>query len=474
MLIKKEVKEIYYWTEWFATQWPCPSWFHVPTTTEWQNVYDMWVALWQWSSSNWAWIKTKLKLPLSWYRANNNWSVSSQWTDAFYWCADWKASNNFYAFYFTDSRITPKQFNNQPNGSSVRPFKNIPQVPNSSWITIYQWDWNSWIFHNPSEWLISISSDWITWITLSDKNVWATTVYNTWDTLSEANCWKYFQRWNNYWFPWTWSTTNINTQVNASSYWPWNYYSSDKFFVATYYTVRDSSWNFDLRWWVTWNVNINMAVPIKAVYYGSIKIRPALTSITYNFISAWSVSKMQSDWWVFGRNSWTATSWREFSSNWLRNTYSGSSDKFAEITLPHWANLSNASKITITSNIYLYKWSWNWASSFWITNSEGYNDTAPYAWWVANSTEEGWYNWYWVHVPSTESYNRTALPTGNYTATVILDILNKTGKIQITWYSDIDISLSSSDITTIKTSPYIKVRFDNVWCYYKDITMTVE
>lgn len=85
-----------------------------------------------------------------------------------------------------------------------------------------------WIYRSEYLWLISISTDWTTWTTISDKNLWASKAYNFWDALNEWNCWYYYQRWNNYWFPRSEYAvlTKSSTAVNASTYWPWNYYSS--------------------------------------------------------------------------------------------------------------------------------------------------------------------------------------------------------------------------------------------------------
>lgn len=56
-----------------------------------------------------------------------------------------------------------------------------------------------WIFHNTTLGLISLSSDGSNWITIADKNLWATTVFevwswswtNWWTTVTEANGWKF-------------------------------------------------------------------------------------------------------------------------------------------------------------------------------------------------------------------------------------------------------------------------------------------
>mgnify|MGYP003307556105 CR=1 FL=1 len=135
-----------------------------------------------------------------------------------------------------------------------------------------KWVWpepitESWIYWSSDLGLISLSSNWITWITITDKNLWATTVYNDWDTLSEANCGKYYQWWNNYWFPFTWSVTTSSTQVDASSYWPWNYYSSSTFITRSSTTSSRSSVRNDNLWgWVTWT-NEAMQWPCASWYH---------------------------------------------------------------------------------------------------------------------------------------------------------------------------------------------------------------
>lgn len=110
----------------------------------------------------------------------------------------------------------------------------------------------AWIYHNAELWVISMSSDWENWLTIADKNLGATQVYNDGDTLSEANSGKYYQWWNNYWFPFTWSVTTSSTQVNAQNYWPWNYYNSSTFII---WNDDWSSVHNDNLWWDTTNTN---------------------------------------------------------------------------------------------------------------------------------------------------------------------------------------------------------------------------
>ena len=133
--------------------------------------------------------------------------------------------------------------------------------------SVYKWYPQPWVYHNAWLWLISLSSDGDTRITIADKNLWATTVYNDGDTLSEANCWKFYQRWNNYWFAFTWPTTTSSTQVNTNNYWPWNYYSSSTFITTPNASTNWSSVNnANLRWWTDWT-NIAMKWPCNTWFH---------------------------------------------------------------------------------------------------------------------------------------------------------------------------------------------------------------
>lgn len=108
------------------------------------------------------------------------------------------------------------------------------------------------IYHNTTEWLISLSTDGSNWVTIADKNLWATTVYNSWNSVNAANAWNFYQRWNNYAFPYAWASNIVTTQTDASAYWPWNYYSSSTFRSISSGDAWDSSHNANL-WWDTTN-----------------------------------------------------------------------------------------------------------------------------------------------------------------------------------------------------------------------------
>ena len=110
-----------------------------------------------------------------------------------------------------------------------------------------------WIYWSEDKWVISFqTSDW-DGISIADKNLWATTVYNSWDVKTAANMGKWYQWGNNYWWDyWVNPVNTTTTLVNAGSYWPWNYYSSDVFIITgNYDNWWDSSNNANLWWWTT-------------------------------------------------------------------------------------------------------------------------------------------------------------------------------------------------------------------------------
>ena len=108
---------------------------------------------------------------------------------------------------------------------------------------------NPGVYHNKKLWLISISFDWDTWVTIADKNLWATQVYTSW-TVTVANWWYVYQWWNMHGFDWTdtssW-TTDTN-RVDATWYSQSNPYDSSTWIKQSYW---DSSKNTNL-WGTQW------------------------------------------------------------------------------------------------------------------------------------------------------------------------------------------------------------------------------
>ena len=270
---------IWNYNDYSAMQWPAPAWYHVPSKNEFDSLIAVLTA---WGTTTASNIKSYLKMPMAWYRYWSDAGTLNQWYRFAYWtstASSGTAYSVFWEFWIetsTDRRAL---------GFPIRPFKDTPVIPDGTrtLLNTEPLPYNYWIYHNSTLGLISIVYSW--WvITIADKNLWATTVYNEWDTLSEANCWKYYQWWNNYGFAWTGTVTTSSTQVDASNYWPWNYYSN-----STFITVSTSPYdwasvqNDNLWWWVTWVVTLNNAITNTGILNDT-----TWTTTTVTKIRAWT------------------------------------------------------------------------------------------------------------------------------------------------------------------------------------------
>lgn len=343
-----------------AMQWPCDSWFHVPTKDELTAIIDAWVSLWAWARSGWgAAFSTYLHLPPAAWRSQANWNpyTASQWANWQIWTCT-GTSTESYCVSFTNSG-SYANINTwtiwRAYWDNIRPIKDTPTIPDSWWTAVYSWVWSSGIFWSSSLWLISISSDWTTWYTIADKNLWATTAWSSWDTLSQANCGNYYQRWNNYWFPFSWSVSTTSTKVNAWTYWPWNYYSSSTFITSSSSPYNwDSSANADLWWWETWIVNA--AKELQNAYIG--EYRPCLC-FTAN--TAWSTITLNKGWsptsitleTSFDYNNWTAY------TIWSTITLSNIGDRVYRRT----TSTTDTTFSSSASNYYQFSMTWEIAAS---------------------------------------------------------------------------------------------------------------
>lgn len=253
-------------------QGPCPNGFHIPLASEWSSALNIITTL-EWISQTSAGankIATDLHLPYAWAitvsstppRAGN---VGTTWryrtatatinTDGAYW-------GNCLVL---TTRSTPYRevwWWRRAFGYTLRAFKDVPEIPDSGWTTIFDGSstaaW-AWIFWNQTDWLISLSLDWENWITIADKNVGATEVWNFSSSTSSytaGNCGNFYIRWNNHWQPRTSDGTyspTTSTKINASWYWPGHYFKQD--IVVTIWTSPDSDWssvqNDNLWGWIS-------------------------------------------------------------------------------------------------------------------------------------------------------------------------------------------------------------------------------
>ena len=415
---------LWVWTtvdDYSAMQWPCATGFHVPMKSEWEAINNAGISLWAWASSWWNNMKIYLKLPFAWFRLNTSpWNTVNQGTDWGYWFCS-LSNNKSDGLYMNSSTISFNSNNYSCSWLCVRPIKDIPVAPDSNRTVLYQWTWAAWIYHNSTLWLISLSSDWTNWITIADKNLWATTVYNNGNTLSEANCGKYYQRWNNYGFAWTWNVTTSSTQVNAQNYWPWNYYSSSTYIVQSWEIRWDSSNNNDLRWWVTGVQQKTVYPELKNAYIGEYKewnilssticyypLKNNNTDFTWNTTINKSGTKQAIGYEFTWTNDWVRTSAYTNQSAFLSaRLYIKTPTVWTSSSAPWWVGYLAKGKMRYN---YIHQWTpdciqFNYNSSTW-QNTRVYgvnNQWFHLAFWY-NWTEAYYYkNWVKTIIQSTTS-----------------------------------------------------------------------
>ena len=244
----KVKRVLVWWKDYTPMQWPAPAGFHIPLDTEWRWLKTIMDGL---ELTTWDDYRINLHMPFVGFRNLYSSYITNQGSYGEYWSSSPRGDGypNFSFLLYLSSSVSVSS-SYRAHGYSIRCFKNSFELPTSSW-TVINWTlWWAWIFWNQTDWIISITSDWTTWYTIQDKNLWATTVYNDWNTLSQANMWNMYQWGNNYWFPSTWNVATSSTQVNAQNYGPWNYYYSSTF--ITWNNDWSNVQNDNLRWWVTW------------------------------------------------------------------------------------------------------------------------------------------------------------------------------------------------------------------------------
>lgn len=255
-------------TDYSAMRGPCPEGFHIPSRSEWEWIASIMTTL---NINTWPNWKDKLKMPYAGECDSEGETLGLIWGE--YWaCNVWLASSGpeVSTLGIWSGYVRTNAWSWRTSWRSVRWLKDSYTEPDSTRVVIEWTLWSAWIFRDQTNWLISIT-DWTKKYTMMDKNMWATTVDGKWSR---------YQWGNNYWFPNVSMQSNTtSTKVDASSYWPWNYYYSDKYYIG-WDNDRSSTRNDNLRWYVTWpqTTTIDRREP---VYYG-----PEITLLSYEEIIA--------------------------------------------------------------------------------------------------------------------------------------------------------------------------------------------
>lgn len=207
---------------------------HIPSVSEFSDLKSImdWLNLTTWND-----YKEKLHMPLAWRRNRASTTLQEQWNKWYYWSSTPYGSSyqtDVYIFFIDSSDTGALSHGNRAMWNSVRLFLDEYIEPDNTRTVVDGTLWSAGIFHNATLGIISITNGSDKNITMYDKNVGATTVYNSWDTLTETNCGKIFQRWNYYGFTYSWTISNTTaTQVDTTWYGGNNPYSSSTFILRS-------------------------------------------------------------------------------------------------------------------------------------------------------------------------------------------------------------------------------------------------
>jgi hypothetical protein len=106
-------------------QWPCPDWYHIPSTWEWKSLSTFWInsALWASNNNN---FHNKLFFPLAGYRRWDTAVLDSQTINGYYWSSSPSDTVASSAYFLSISNNSVYSQGNQFRGfgRSIRCFKN--------------------------------------------------------------------------------------------------------------------------------------------------------------------------------------------------------------------------------------------------------------------------------------------------------------------------------------------------------------
>ena len=214
------------------TQWPCPNGFHIGTKDEWQALVDALTTLWAYDVNN---IQTYLKIPDAYYLVRSSGKKETKYWTVRIWTSTMTSNTVAWCWWIDENSKIIFQEDKPGNGFSLRPFKDNPVAPDSTWTLM-----TTWVYWSSTLWLISIQNG-SAWITISDKNLWATNVLDNW---------LFYQFWNNTWYTYSASPYVTSKPTLSDNYWPGNYYTGS--FVRVSSGNNWFNWtDNNIWWWVT-------------------------------------------------------------------------------------------------------------------------------------------------------------------------------------------------------------------------------
>ena len=239
----------WWWVEW-GTDYSGKQW-----TQTWGNAFWEWgssTSNWEWNRysvpgwwGGWYWAKAQ-----TWGSSSDSWSDANWYTGWWSWFI-WEWQSSVPSWYLVQSKYIlelAKTVAWSQSHESVDWWTETWHL--GSWYARISAMWlknvvptyvtQAWAYHNAELWLISISTDWENWFTISDKNVWASSS----DVAADTSYWNVFQYWNTHWFPWDWDSTAFETSADIpdlTGYEWWNLFSNALYRINSWWNAANSN-----------------------------------------------------------------------------------------------------------------------------------------------------------------------------------------------------------------------------------------
>lgn len=347
------------------TQWPCPKGFHIGSKDDWQRLITALTNLWVYNVNS---ITAELLIPSAQYLARSNGSKENKYWMCRFWTSTMTSNTVAWCWGIDQNPTIIFQEDKPWNAFSIRPFKDEPVIPDSSWTQS-----SGWLFKNATLWLISIpyGND---WLTISDKNLWATNILDNW---------LYYQFWNDYGFSPSPSSYVTRKPTFSDEYWPQNHYNSSQFVrVSKGNNWFDGTCN-DIWGWVNPTWSWTQVKDVQEIYIWSTKIRPTIQLVLQG--STWNV---YTDWenYLFWANEnniimSVKNAFNTYNSPWYHTWYAEEFYLLRNRLTDNW--------ISWTDFLDLYNIDWHMAS--WVT-TKSYWAWGGYSAWMLDTRD--WMQFY--------------------------------------------------------------------------------
>ena len=234
-----------YW----ARKWPCPSWWHVPSQQEWNDIYNTWynIASWSITSNTWNAFKKDLILRDWWYMASFN-NITASLYSVWNWIWSSTSSSQYSAYQISWwTNVSTTQTQNKRLWYNVRCTQNPPIIYNANW-----WYFSWWL----TEKEITYNYNWTKIIPIYNIQI----PDRASDNINQQSwwmfAWRYTKDWtNNDWWE-EFDITNPQTTIAYAKWLSFNDLELSEIWLTWIYIMDRNLWAEDIAVW-TYNQTEN-------------------------------------------------------------------------------------------------------------------------------------------------------------------------------------------------------------------------